>query len=93
MGLPKGWEKTAGSPAVTVGVADTGLDLTHAELASEVTQVIDLTVLQGDEPICRTLFGQSDEDLAAQFGASPPTASSPSRGPRWRRRTRPRRWR
>ena len=30
MGLPAGWEKTAGSPAVTVGVADTGLDYTHA---------------------------------------------------------------
>jgi hypothetical protein len=30
--------------------------------------VIDLTVLEGDEPICKTLFGQSDQDLAAQFG-------------------------
>jgi subtilisin family serine protease len=68
MGLPQGWRKTAGSPAVTVGVADTGLDFTHAELASKVTQVIDLTVLEGDEPICKTLFGQSDDDLAAQFG-------------------------
>ena len=68
MGLPQGWEKTAGSPAVTVGVADTGLDYTHAELASKVTQVVDLTVLEGEEPICKTLFGQSDQDLAAEFG-------------------------
>jgi lantibiotic leader peptide-processing serine protease len=68
MGLPAGWGKTAGSPDVTVGVADTGLDFTHAELASKVVQVVDLTVLEGDEPICKTLFGQSDEDLAAQFG-------------------------
>ena len=68
MGLPAGWEKTAGSPAVTVGVADTGLDYTHAELASKVVQVIDLTVLEGEEPICKTLFGQSDQDLAAEFG-------------------------
>jgi hypothetical protein len=32
--------------------------------------VIDLTVLEGDEPICKTLFGQSDQDLAAQFGGA-----------------------
>ena len=68
MGLPAGWEKTAGSPAVTVGVADTGLDYTHAELASKVVQVIDFTVLEGEEPICKTLFGASDQDLAAEFG-------------------------
>jgi len=68
MGLPQGWEETAGSPAVTVGVADTGLDFTHAELAAKVVQVIDLTVLEGDEPICKTLFGTSDQDLAAEFG-------------------------
>jgi hypothetical protein len=68
MGLPQGWKTTAGSKAVTVGVADTGLDFTHAELAAKVVQVIDLTVLEGDEPICKTLFGQSDEDLAAEFG-------------------------
>ncbi|HEV2872960.1 MAG TPA: S8 family serine peptidase [Actinomycetota bacterium] len=68
MGLPAGWEETAGSPAVTVGVADTGLDYSHAELASKVVQVIDFTVLEGEEPICKTLFGQSDQDLAAEFG-------------------------
>jgi lantibiotic leader peptide-processing serine protease len=68
MGLPKGWRETAGSPRVTVAVADTGLDYTHSELAPKVAQVIDLTVLEGDEPICKTLFGQSDQDLAAQFG-------------------------
>jgi lantibiotic leader peptide-processing serine protease len=68
MGLPAGWKQTAGSPAVTVAVADTGLDYTHVELASKVVQVIDLTVLEGDEPICKTLFGQSDDDLAAEFG-------------------------
>ncbi|HEX5879332.1 MAG TPA: S8 family serine peptidase, partial [Actinomycetota bacterium] len=68
MGLPAGWKQTAGKPAVTVAVADTGLDYTHAELASKVVQVIDLTVLEGEEPICKTLFGQSDDDLAAEFG-------------------------
>ena len=68
IGLPQGWKTTAGSKAMTVGVADTGLDFTHAELAPKVTRVVDLTVLEGDEPICKTLFGQSDDDLAAQFG-------------------------
>jgi hypothetical protein len=68
MGLPAGWKKTAGSPAVTVAVADTGLDHTHVELASKVVQVVDLTVLEGEEPICKTLFGVSDDDLAAEFG-------------------------
>jgi hypothetical protein len=53
---------------VTVAVADTGLDDTHVELASKVVQVVDLTVLEGEEPICKTLFGVSDDDLAAQFG-------------------------
>jgi hypothetical protein len=33
IGLPQGWNTTAGSGAATVGVADAGLDFTHAELA------------------------------------------------------------
>jgi hypothetical protein len=68
MGLPRGWQRTAGSPAVTVGVADTGLDFTHAELASKVDAVIDFTTLEDAPGICKTEFGLSDQDLAAQFG-------------------------
>jgi subtilisin family serine protease len=67
IGLPAGWGKTAGSPAVTVGVADTGLDYTHAELAPKVTAVHDLTVLE-DPPLCESLFGVSDQELAAETG-------------------------
>jgi subtilisin family serine protease len=67
IGLPEGWKTTAGSPAITVGVSDTGLDFTHAELAPKVTRVVDLTDLE-DPPLCKTLFGVSDDDLAAQFG-------------------------
>jgi subtilisin family serine protease len=67
MGLPAGWRTTAGSPQVTVGVSDTGLDYTHAELAPKVEQVIDFTRFE-DPPFCKTQFGISDEDLAAQFG-------------------------
>jgi subtilisin family serine protease len=52
---------------VTVGVADTGLDFTHRELRSKVKRVIDFTGLE-DPPICKTLFGASDADLAAEFG-------------------------
>jgi lantibiotic leader peptide-processing serine protease len=67
IGLPQGWEATAGDPAVSVGVADTGLDFTHLELANKVTQVIDLTQTE-NPPICKTYFGLSDDDLAAEFG-------------------------
>jgi lantibiotic leader peptide-processing serine protease len=68
IGLPQGWKTTAGSPKVTVGVADTGLDFTHRELRSKVRRVIDFTGLE-DPPVCETFFGGlSDADLAAQFG-------------------------
>jgi hypothetical protein len=67
IGLPQGWKTTAGSSAVTVGVADTGLDFTHRELSSKVKQVVDFTGTE-DPPICKTFFGASDADLAAQFG-------------------------
>jgi subtilisin family serine protease len=67
IGLPQGWEETAGSPKVTVAVMDTGLDYTHAELASKVEAVHDLTVLE-DPPLCKTEFGVSDDDLAAETG-------------------------
>ena len=67
LGLPRGWKTTAGSPKVTVGVADTGLDYTHAELAPKVEHVIDFTRFE-DPPFCKTEFGLSDEDLAAEFG-------------------------
>jgi hypothetical protein len=42
IGLPQGWKTTAGSSKVTVGVADTGLDYTHSELAPRVKRVIGL---------------------------------------------------
>jgi uncharacterized membrane protein YeaQ/YmgE (transglycosylase-associated protein family) len=46
IGLPKGWKTSAGSSAVTVGVADTGLDFTHSELAPKVKAVVDFTGLE-----------------------------------------------
>jgi hypothetical protein len=67
IGLPRGWNTTAGSQAVTVAVADTGLDFTHSELAPKVRQVVDFTGTE-DPPICKTAFGMSDQDLAAKFG-------------------------
>ena len=68
IGLPKGWKTTAGSSRITVGVADTGLDFTHSELASKVKQVVDFTGLEDPPGICKEAFGVSDEDLAAEFG-------------------------
>jgi len=67
IGLPQGWQTTAGSPEVTVGVADTGLDFTHADLRPNIRQVIDLTRTE-DPPLCKAYYGVSDEDLAAEFG-------------------------
>jgi lantibiotic leader peptide-processing serine protease len=67
IGLPQGWKRSAGSPAVTVAVADTGLDFTHSELAPKVKRVVDFTPTE-DPPICKTAFGISDQDLANQFG-------------------------
>jgi lantibiotic leader peptide-processing serine protease len=61
---PAAWQTTKGSPGVVVGVADTGLDFTHSELASKVTSVVDLT----DPTLCLDYFGASDADLAAWYG-------------------------
>jgi lantibiotic leader peptide-processing serine protease len=58
------WAVTTGSSAVRVAVADTGLDYTHHELASKVVHVEDLA----DHTLCKTLFGLSDAELAAEFG-------------------------
>jgi subtilisin family serine protease len=64
---PAAWKKTLRSPAVKVGVADTGLDFTHSELAPRILDVVDFTTTE-DPPICSTFFGFSDADLAAFFG-------------------------
>jgi hypothetical protein len=72
IGLPQGWRTTVGKPAVTVGVADTGLDFTHADLAPQIRKVVDFTQME-DPPLCKTYFGTSDEELANQFGGPPTT--------------------
>ena len=70
---PQAWEVTSGEPAVRVGVADTGLDFTHAELASQVAEVVDFS----DPSVCKDLFPTNpitgngpidDSGLAALFG-------------------------
>ena len=69
IGAPQAWKKTEGSPSVVIGVADTGLDFTHSELASKISQsdVVDLTADESP-PLCATYSGCSDADLAAKFG-------------------------
>src|SRR5262249_46613464 len=66
---PAAWRTTQGDPGVTVGVADTGLDYTHSELAARVTEVVDFTVTE-NPAICPTFFSPSasDADWAAMFG-------------------------
>jgi subtilisin family serine protease len=64
---PQAWETTTGDPDVLVGVADTGLDYTHAEIDDRVVHVQDFTVNE-DPPLCKTFFGTSDQELAAEFG-------------------------
>ena len=83
IGLPKGWRTTAGSPKVTVGVADTGLDFTHRELASKVTQVVDYTILEDPPASARrpSLAEISDADLAAgSAGRRRPTGTATGPG-------------
>jgi subtilisin family serine protease len=67
IGLPQGWRTTTGSNEVSVGVADTGLDFTHADLAPRIRRVVDLTDTE-NPPLCKTFFGISDDDLAAESG-------------------------
>jgi lantibiotic leader peptide-processing serine protease len=60
----RAWKTTTGSAAVTVGVADTGLDYTHSELAGKVSSVVNLT----DPTLCTDFFGKGDADFAAKYG-------------------------
>ena len=70
---PAAWKVSTGSKAVTVGVADTGLDYTHSELAGQVVHVEDFTGLEGTPTICQQIFAgtpdaMTDADWAAKYG-------------------------
>lgn len=67
IGAPAVWRVSTGSAAVRVGVADTGLDYTHSELAGRVADIVDLTVSE-DPAICKTYYGYSDSDFASLYG-------------------------
>lgn len=60
---PKAWKTTTGKSTVLVGVADTGLDFTHSELAPKVAGVVDFT-----DSLCFDYFGMGDADWAAMYG-------------------------
>jgi subtilisin family serine protease len=66
IGMVDAFRKTVGSSDVTVGVADTGLDYTHAELADKVVHVQDFS----DHRLCKSISKPptSDADLAKQTG-------------------------
>jgi subtilisin family serine protease len=66
---PKAWKFNTGKRSVLVGVADTGLDYTHSELAHKVARVVDFT----DPTLCPliysgTPYALTDADWAAQIG-------------------------
>ncbi len=64
------WKTTTGSPAMTVGIADTGLDFTNSELAGQVASVVDFTGLEGSPTICEQVYGSGYTDAywAGQYG-------------------------
>ncbi len=66
IGAQRAWRTTTGRPSVLVGVADTGLDYTHSELATKVTDVVNLA----DPTLCPTYFSPAvtDADWAALYG-------------------------
>ena len=70
IGVPGAWNGTVGggSADVLVGVADTGLDYTHSDLAQKVAWVKDFLPME-DPPICETFFGASEADAQASTGA------------------------
>lgn len=57
-----------GFQSIKVGVADTGLDYTHAELKNKVDSVVDFTLTESPN-ICQYSGGKSDAELAAEMGA------------------------
>lgn len=67
---PQAWRATTGSSAVTVGVADTGLDYTHSELATQVVHVEDFTALEASPTICEQIYGAglTDAGWSALYG-------------------------
>jgi len=67
---PQAWKTTTGSKAVTVGVADTGLDYTNSELKTQVAGVVDFTGLEGTPTICDQVNGpgSNDSDMATLYG-------------------------
>jgi subtilisin family serine protease len=54
-----------GSPEVTVGVADTGLDYTHSELKGRVVHVEDFTTVTSSDSACKTPDNPNYPDDAA----------------------------
>ena len=68
---PQAWKTTTGSKAVTVGVADTGLDYTHSELATQVVRRRGLHRPEGSPTHLRagtTARATRDADWAALYG-------------------------
>lgn len=71
VGAPEAWALSTGEKAIKVGIADTGIDYTHVDLASQV----DMSLLfDAHDPYCELVTGYSDEDINQLIfgGAAPP---------------------
>lgn len=60
---PEAWKMHTGSKKILVGVADTGLDYTHSELADKVAHVEDFT-----DSLCKDYLDKSDADWSQIYG-------------------------
>ncbi len=68
---PAAWNRPLGIgyQSIKVGVADTGLDYTHVELAKKVDSVVDFTLTEQPN-ICKDILGgKTDQELATQMHA------------------------
>lgn len=65
--VPNAWKITQGSPDVTVGIIDSGIDYTHPEFSARfnagLLEVVDLSSPNGMS-FCKEVTGLSDQDIA-----------------------------